>query len=188
MSKLKNEKKIINRGTGAGGHMTNHNGLNYEEITSLKTEYKLLENERGNNFCKIKFSINDKIFIKLCKANLFKYMKKKNELSNIIPASGCKNPDEVYLDEENKKLFIIEKKFQQTSGSVDEKIQTGVFKKFHYSQLFQNYDIRYIYCLSDWFKKKEYSSVLEYLANNDVIVFFGSSNDYKERLISLIST
>lgn len=186
MSKIQN--KIINRGTGAGGHMTNHNGLNYEEITSLNTEYEVLQNTRGNNFSKIKFSMNDKIFIKLCKSDLFNYMKKKNELSDITPASGCKKPDEVYLDEENNKLFIIEKKFQQTPGSVDEKIQTGVFKKFHYSQLFKNYDIKYIYCLSDWFKKKEYSSVLEYLDKNGVIIFFGSNNDYKERLISLISS
>ena len=28
-------------------------------------------------------------------------------------AHGCKNPDECYIDEERKIMFIIEKKFQQ---------------------------------------------------------------------------
>ena len=60
-------------------------------------------------------------------------------------------------------MFIIEKKFQQTSGSVDEKIQTGYFKKMHYEELFTHFKIYYIYCLSDWFKKEEYKSTINYL-------------------------
>ena len=184
---------ITNRGTGAGGAMTNHNGLNYEDITSLNTQFEILEEIRygnginGNGY-KVKFNNNEKVFIKLCKSALFLYMRLKNELSDIIPAAGCKKPDEAYLDEESKTLFIIETKFQQTSGSVDEKIQTGVFKMYHYSKLFINYKIKYIYCLSDWFKKKEYSSVLEYLKKNDVHVFFGSDIDYKEKIINFINS
>ena len=48
-------------------------------------------------------------------------------------AHGCKNPDECYIDKESKNMFIIEKKFQQCSGSVCEKIQTPHFKKWQYS-------------------------------------------------------
>ena len=32
-----------NRGTGAGGAQTNINGLTYEEMTDLQTEYNLIE-------------------------------------------------------------------------------------------------------------------------------------------------
>ena len=37
--------------------------------------------------------------------------------ANITKAHGCKNPDECYIDLENKVIFIIEKKFQQVPGS-----------------------------------------------------------------------
>ena len=102
-------------------------------------------------------------------------------------ASGCKSPDEVYLNESEKKLFIIEKKFQQTSGSVDEKIQTGVFKKFHFYEIFPDYTIEYAYCLSDWFKKKEYISVLKYLKLNNIKIFFGKDKNYKKDLIDFLN-
>lgn len=36
---------------------------------------------------------------------------------------GCKQPDECLIDENNKILFILEKKFQNNNGSVCEKIQ-----------------------------------------------------------------
>ena len=42
--------------------------------------------------------------------------------STMQPAAGCKQPDEAYIDLNRKMVFIIEKKFQQTPGSVDEKI------------------------------------------------------------------
>jgi hypothetical protein len=184
---------IINKGTGAGGAMTNHNGLNYEDITSLDTHITVLCEEtygKGKNGkgYKVKFNENGKTFIKLCKSGLFLYMQTKNEINNIIPASGCKQPDEAFINEEDKTLFIIEKKFQQTTGSVDEKIQTGVFKKYHYSQLFNNYKIIYIYCLSDWFKKIEYSSVLKYLNENGVPIYFGSDIDYKDKITNFITS
>ena len=39
----------------------------------------------------------------------------------ILKKLGCKEPDECYIDNANKTMFIIEKKFQQVSGSVCEK-------------------------------------------------------------------
>ena len=65
----------------------------------------------------------------------------------------------------NNTLFIIECKFQQVAGSVDEKLQTCDFKKKQYKKLLSrlNIDIEYIYLLSDWFKKPEYKDVLDYI-------------------------
>ena len=99
---------IKNKGTGAGGKNTNKNGLSYEEKTDLTDRITILENNKF--FSKIIFNSNKKSFIKTQQANLFKYM--NNEINtDIIKAHGCKNPDECYIDEELKNIFIIEKNF-----------------------------------------------------------------------------
>lgn len=74
-------------------------------------------------------------------------------------------PDEALYFPEQKKLFIVEIKFQEVAGSVDEKLQTCDFKKRQYIKLFRPLDIEveYIYILNDWFKKPEYRDVLAYI-------------------------
>ena len=190
---------IINRGTGAGGANTNATGLSYEAKTDLSTDYIIVPSPSPTNspsttstipdsplskYPRIKFTGNNKKFIKANKSELHKIMTAANEINtNLEPAAGCKNPDEAYIAPESNRVYIIEKKFQQTSGSVDEKIQTGVFKKYHYGKLFPNYRISYIYCLSDWFRKAEYKSVLDYLIENQIPVFWGNDPDYKQKII-----
>ena len=62
-------------------------------------------------------------------------------------------------------LFIIEIKFQQVSGSVDEKLQTCDFKRKQYSKLVKdmNWKVEYVYVLNDWFKADSYKDTLEYI-------------------------
>jgi hypothetical protein len=75
-------------------------------------------------------------------------------------------PDEAYYSIKNKKLIIVEKKFQQTAGSVDEKLQTCGFKKKQYEKLckpINNVTVEYVYVLNDWFKDKSYKDVLDYI-------------------------
>jgi len=71
-------------------------------------------------------------------------------------------------------LFIIECKFQQVAGSVDEKLQTCDFKKKQYQKLLSkaNIEAEYIYLLSDWFKKPEYKDVLDYIHSVRCYYFF----------------
>ena len=71
-------------------------------------------------------------------------------------------------------LYIIECKFQQVAGSVDEKLQTCDFKKKQYQKLLSNTDIKveYVYLLSDWFKDKQYADVLEYIKTVDCQYYF----------------
>jgi gluconate kinase len=71
-------------------------------------------------------------------------------------------------------LFIIECKFQQVAGSVDEKLQTCDFKKKQYQKLLSkaNIEVEYIYLLSDWFKKPEYKDVLDYIHSVRCFYFF----------------
>jgi hypothetical protein len=75
-------------------------------------------------------------------------------------------PDEALYIPSQKKVFIIEIKFQEVAGSVDEKLQTCDFKKKQYQKLFKllEMDVEYIYILSDWFKKEEYKDVLNYIS------------------------
>ena len=71
-------------------------------------------------------------------------------------------------------LFVIECKFQQVTGSVDEKLQTCDFKKKQYQKLLShaNIEVEYIYLLSDWFKKTEYKDVLDYILSVRCYYFF----------------
>jgi len=71
-------------------------------------------------------------------------------------------------------LFIIECKFQQVPGSVDEKLQTCDFKKKQYQKLLSkaNIEVEYIYLLSDWFRKPEYKDVLDYIHSVHCYYFF----------------
>lgn len=175
---------IINKGSGAGGANTNVNGLSYEDKTSLSSLYTQCIQDTNTKAKIIKFVGYDNELISANKSALYKYMIKIGEKNtDLQPAAGCKEPDEAYIDISKKIVFIIEKKFQQTPGSVDEKLQTGPFKKYHYSKMFANYKIYYIYCLSDWFKRNEYVSVLEYLQTNDVQIFWGNEENYKNDII-----
>jgi hypothetical protein len=178
---------IVNKGTGAGGANTNLNGLSYEEKTNLEPLFIVLKFEKKTGFKIIKFPDYEHEFINANKSKLYKYLESIGEKNHELqPAAGCKEPDEAYIDLNRKIIFIIEKKFQQTSGSVDEKIQTGPFKKQHYSKQFPNFKINYIYCLSDWFKRDEYKSVLDYLSENDIPILWGNDENYKNNIINLL--
>ena len=62
-------------------------------------------------------------------------------------------------------LFIIEVKFQQVAGSVDEKLQTCDFKRKQYSKLVRtlNWKVEYVYVLNDWFQHSSYKDTLDYI-------------------------
>jgi hypothetical protein len=109
-----------------GGSQTNLNGLKFEQETSL---YDILI---SNNF-----TIKDdyKIFkgdiligYYVPKHNLYKYFLKMYNIvwENFISKKML--PDEAIFIVSKNTMFILEKKFQSTSGSVDEKLQTCDFK------------------------------------------------------------
>jgi len=173
---------IKNKGTGAGGSNTNGNGIPYEKMTELDDRITVISKDELST--KVKFNGHEKLFVKTKQAQFFKYMEDEID-KKINPAHGCKKPDECYIEELKKIIFIIEKKFQQTGGSVCEKIQTPQFKLWQYKRTFPNYTIVYIYCLSDWFKKNCISE-LEYLDIINVPYFWGSSETYKDEIIKFM--
>lgn len=74
-------------------------------------------------------------------------------------------PDDALLVIVRETLFIIEVKYQQVAGSVDEKLQTCDFKRKQYLKLVAGIGLKveYVYVLNDWFKKPEYKDVLDYI-------------------------
>ncbi len=74
-------------------------------------------------------------------------------------------PDDAIYVIRNNTVFIIEVKYQEVAGSVDEKLQTCGFKLSQYKRLFAplNHNVEYIYILNDWFRKPEYQDTLDYI-------------------------
>ncbi len=83
-------------------------------------------------------------------------------------------PDEAFFNFTNKTIYIIEKKWQQVSGSVDEKLQTCDFKKKEYMALFSETDltIAYYYVLNDFFEEAKYDDVRKYISDNGCKYFY----------------
>jgi len=74
-------------------------------------------------------------------------------------------PDDALLVIIRETLFIIEVKYQQVGGSVDEKLQTCDFKRKQYVKLVAplGLKVEYVYVLNDWFKQPGYKDVLDYI-------------------------
>ncbi len=74
-------------------------------------------------------------------------------------------PDDALLVIIRETLFIIEVKYQQVAGSVDEKLQTCDFKRKQYQKLVQTLGLKveYVYVLNDWFRSPSYKDVLDYI-------------------------
>jgi len=175
--------QITNRGIGAGGANTNKNGLPYEQWTDLRSEYTVVSTD---NYCEhIQFNNSNTIYLSTKQSKLFKCMDKYID-KNVNRGHGCKNPDECFIDLSNHRMFIIEKKFQQVSGSVCEKIQTIDFKLWQYRRTFPNFEIVYMYCLSEWFKLN-CKAELEYLQEQNIPVYWGNDTDYKAQIVGFIT-
>ena len=84
-------------------------------------------------------------------------------------------PDEALYVIVNNTMYILEIKFQRVAGSVDEKLQTCDFKKKQFQRLFAplNYEVEYIYILSEWFNTPAYKDVLTYINSVGRHYYFG---------------
>ena len=85
-------------------------------------------------------------------------------------------PDDALLVIVRETLFIIEVKYQQVAGSVDEKLQTCDFKRKQYVKLVAGLGlmVEYVYVLNDWFKDPAYKDVLDYIHSVNCHYRFGS--------------
>lgn len=145
-----------------GGACTNRNGLRFEQITSLDDALE-----------SVGFLLKD------CEvydgSKLIGYSVQKHKLySKFLSPEGINYkdynskqwlPDECFINLQTHTAFIIEKKFQNSSGSVDEKLPGCHFKKIEYEKLFKplGYQVAYLYVFNDWFRAPSYRDVLVYI-------------------------
>lgn len=156
--------------THGGGALTNANGLHFEQTTDLddaliRKGYSISKiGEVYGNGIHIGFSKRKKDFRRFLQANGV----------NLSVNSDALEPDDAFINVRNQTVYIIEKKFQSVSGSVDEKLQTCLYKKMQYEKLVSQIgcDIVYTYVLSDWFKQDKYRDVLNYIQYVGCYYFF----------------
>lgn len=154
--------------TGGVGGSTTLTGLAFEGKVDLQ---KLLGKIPGYSLSKIANKAGSGIFFE---GKLVARCFRKHEFYKFLDESKIDwhrllskklLPDDAMLVIVRETLFIIEVKYQQVSGSVDEKLQTCDFKRKQYLKLVAplGLKVEYVYVLNDWFKKPEYQDVLNYI-------------------------
>ena len=154
--------------TGGKGGANTLTGLNFESKTDFQ---KLLRKINGYALQSVKGTTGIGVYfqgklVARCfrKHDFYKFLEEANvDWRKII--SKRLLPDDALLVIVRETLFIIEVKYQQVAGSVDEKLQTCDFKRKQYMKLTVSLGLKveYVYVLNNWFKKPEYKDVLDYI-------------------------
>lgn len=156
---------MIIGGTGGGNTKT---GLIFEERVDLIALFEQIDGysiKETDNKSGVHIYYNqDEVARCFKKHEFYRFLTEykidwKNELSKqLLPDNG------LFVIVRDT-LFIIEIKFQQVAGSVDEKLQTCDYKRKQYSKLVKplNWKVEYVYILNDWFKHPSYKDTLAYI-------------------------
>lgn len=156
-----------------GGRNTNHNGLHFEQTTSLNTALKNAGFTIKNNY---EVYMQDQLLgYSINQAKFSTVFLRERGIDDRSINSKRWHPDEAFINELNKTVYIIEKKFQKQSGSVDEKLSTFPFKIREYKRLLDpiEYNLVYIYLLdSTWFNVPKYKDYFDYMDELNCPHFF----------------
>jgi len=156
---------MVEKGKGGANTLT---GLNFEKKVDF---LDLLKGIPGYSVKKSSVKAGSDVYfdqklVARCfkKYDFYKFLE-ENDIDWTLIISKRLLPDDALLVIIRETLFIIEVKYQQVAGSVDEKLQTCDFKRKQYLKLVQSLELKveYVYVLSDWFKKPEYKDVLDYI-------------------------
>ena len=158
---------MIKGGTGGGNTTT---GLHFEQRTDIRQIFENIEGYsliESNNRTDYEIWFNgEKLAHCFKKRELYRFLEQepycidwRQHLSKRL------EPDNALFVIVRDTLFIIEIKFQQVAGSVDEKLQTCDFKRKQYSKLVRNlgWRVEYVYVLNDWFRDPAYQDTLDYI-------------------------
>ncbi len=144
----------MNRGVGAGGTNTTKNGTKFEKITDFKPFLISI------GFIIEKYGKYEYLFLE--KNGVKYYWGGKNGFKQVMShinkslntESFFRQPDEYFMKIEGAKihLYIIEKKNQNTSGSVDIKLLAGPGIIENYRDMINDdkYVIHYRFVVNDW--------------------------------------
>ena len=160
-----------------GGAQTNINGLFFEQATSLDATlssigYSIKSSDRIDGINEVWLKTNF-IGYSTPKRKIYKFLQYKGIDYTTINSKGWE-PDEAFINEGNHTVYIIEKKFQNGGGSVDEKLPGCDFKKKEYEKLFNpiGYNVVFIYVFNDWFMQPVYKDTLQYIASVNCLYCF----------------
>lgn len=166
---------------GQGGANTNKNGLLFESKVDVRDAFhnygidyeEVLEYGKGI----YKLDLKDQNVFVMQKQTLYRYL--ESQIENYDSRNFVSKelwPDNCVINVTKKRISIIEVKFQEGAGSVDEKIQTCDFKRKQYVKIAKplGYHVEYIYVLSDWFKNPRYKDSLDYIIDSGCKFYFGS--------------
>lgn len=146
-------------GTGGGNTKT---GINFEgEVDFLS----LIVKQKGYTVDGHNIFYNGKEVAKAFKKYDFYTYLGKNGIDWKKIMSSRLLPDDAIFVITNNTFFILEIKFQNRTGSTDEKLQTCDFKIKQYRKLLAilNVEVQYVYILNDWFKVLKYKDALDYI-------------------------
>lgn len=158
---------MIKGGTGGGNTTT---GLRFEQRTDIRQifenieGYSIIESTNRTGY-EIWFN-HEKLAYCFKKRELYRFLEQEPYCVNWQEhLSKRLEPDNTLFVIVRDTLFIIEIKFQQVSGSVDEKLQTCDFKRKQYSKLVRDlgWRVEYVYVLNDWFRDPVYRDTLDYI-------------------------
>jgi len=128
---------------------------------SAKPEYGVIDNSKAGTDIYFEGKAVATCFKK---HQFYKFLEQEGvDWENIISKKLL--PDDAILVILREMLFIIEVKYQEVAGSVDEKLQTCDFKRKQYVKLVSEIGLKveYVYVLNDWFKHPSYRDVLDYI-------------------------
>jgi len=160
----------MKKGGKGGGKTTT--GLRFESRITLKNAIASLQGYKA---------IEDDVYFEgkkvaelYQKHKLYKNLLEPNNIDYSKIISKKLLPDDAILILKDKTLYIVEIKFQEVAGSVDEKLQTCDFKNKQYTKLLSplGISVKYTYILSDWFKDPRYKDVLGYVKSVGCHYFF----------------
>tara|TARA_Y100001970_G_scaffold234638_1_gene293144 strand:- start:1001 stop:1564 length:564 start_codon:yes stop_codon:yes gene_type:complete len=169
------------KGKKYSGRPTMKNGLKFEATTNLSDVLN------SHSLFSVKddfiYFENKKVGQVISQNKLYKWLE-NNDVEWKKLTNKQMFPDEAVINFMNNTLYLIEKKYQETEGSVDEKLQTFHFKIWFYEKVTKdlNINIDFAYLLSDWFFEKKYTQgwregtlkyqeILDYLDLNNINVF-----------------
>jgi hypothetical protein len=198
---INNTIKILNKRTKSGGLNTTINGLIFEYKTSI--ENKLIEHGFNKNIMNKKskygyyyehINNKNKKIIYMTQSGFKKYFKEKFDISTY------KQPDEAFIFISNNiyDVKILEKKNQNSEGSVEDKLKTGTFNRREYEKMLNikdeyKFNVAYAFCvnrfLEEKFKSKnvKYKNILEIMKEDGINLFYGDDENYFNDLYEWIN-
>lgn len=190
-------KKIINKGTGAGGCKTIDNGFKFENKTD-NCNYLKVKGFTAYKFNKIETILSktfeDKKIYFLKQGKLKKYVLDKYNIDLY------RNPDEAYIIEYKSgkiAIKILEKKNQNVEGSIVDKLWAGpVYKREYEIEFGEKFQVSYAFCVSSFLenklksnekKNRKFQTLNIIFEESNIQVLFGDSKNYFESLYTWIN-